>query len=66
MIRGLFYDNSFASSEPGEKDIYLEELYEKKEDSWEKVRQTKGVWINHNEIRYIKFYKCEGDNNDGE
>ena len=45
---------------------YLEELYEKKEDSWEKVRQTKGVWINHNEIRYIKFYKCEGDNNDGE
>ena len=66
VIRGLFYDNSFASSEPGEKDIYLEELYEKKEDSWEKVRQTKGVWINHNEIRYIKFYKCEGDNNDGE
>ena len=66
VIRGLFYDNSFASSEPGEKDIYLEELYEKKENSWEKVRQTKGVWINHNEIRYIKFYKCEGDNNDGE
>lgn len=66
VIRGLFYHNSFASSEPGEKDIYLEELYEKKEDSWEKVRQTKGVWINHNEIRYIKFYKCEGDNNDGE
>jgi len=56
MIRGLFYSDSFASSENGEKDLYLEELYEKKENGWEKVEQTKGVWINHNEIRYIKFH----------
>ena len=66
MIRGLFYSDSFASSENGEKDLYLEELYEKKENGWEKVEQTKGVWINHNEIRYIKFYQSEGDDKDGE
>lgn len=64
MIRGLFYGDSFASSENGEKDLYLEKLYEKKENGWEKVEQTKGVWINHNEIRYIKFYQSEGDDND--
>lgn len=63
QIRGLFSNMSYASSEYDNRDIYLEELYEKKSDNsvWEKVERTKGVWISSSDIKHIKFYKLEED-----
>lgn len=61
QIRGLFSNMSYASSEYDNRDIYLEELYEKKSDNsvWEKVERTKGVWISSSDIKHIKFYELE-------
>ena len=57
VLRGIFSDHSMASSESEYRDIYLEELYIKKEGEWIKDERTEGVWINPEEIRYVKFYK---------
>ena len=37
--------------------IFIKELYIKKEGEWIKDERTEGVWINPEEIRYVKFYK---------
>lgn len=59
VIRGLYSDKSFASSDAEYRDIYIEELYVKIEGVWKKVERTAGVWISPSEIRYIKFYRME-------
>lgn len=63
VIRGLYSGKSLSSSETEYRDIYLEELYVKEDNSWTKVSRTSGVWINPDEIRYIKFYTTEEENN---
>jgi len=63
VIRGVYSKKSFASSDFGYRDIYIEALYVKKEDKWEKVERTAGVWIRPEEIRYIKFYEIEDNRN---
>ena len=56
-------NSHYQSSEYDNRDIYLEELYEKKSDNsvWEKVERTKGVWISSSDIKHIKFYELEED-----
>lgn len=63
VIRGLYAGKSLSSSENEYRDIYLEELYVKEDETWEKVSRTSGVWINPDEIRYIKFYTMEEEEN---
>ena len=62
-LRGLYSANSFSSSDSNYRDIYLEELYIKNKDTWTKVERTSGVWINPEEIRFIKFYTLEDSGN---
>ena len=59
VLRGRYSSKSLSSSDSSYKDIYLEELYSKPKDKWKKVEKTAGVWINPEEIRYIKFYDME-------
>ena len=58
-VRGKYGLNSFTSAYPSERQIYLEELWEKGEGVSfnNKVERTKGVLISEDEIKYIKFYK---------
>lgn len=60
VIRGIYSSKSLSSSESEYRDIYLEKLYKKTEDGWKEMDRTAGVWINPDEIRYIKFYEMEG------
>lgn len=62
-LRGFYSGKSFSSSDSNYRDIYLEELYIKNKDTWTKVERTSGVWINPEEIRFIKFYSLEDSEN---
>lgn len=55
---GLWGSNSFASSEAGERDIFLEEAYTIKEDgTWEKIANTDGFLVKGEQIRSVHFFK---------
>jgi len=58
-LRGLYSSRSFSSSDPAFRDLYIEALYLKENDTWKRQAQTAGVWISPEEIRYIKFYELE-------
>lgn len=64
VIAGLFGKWSWASSEPHERDLYLEQIYEIDEHGmWHKGRDQKGILIRPAEIRFIEMwpYTEEGD-----
>lgn len=62
FIRGKYGTKSLASSERGNHDIYLEELYKKDDEgNWKKEDRTDGIWISANSIKWINFYKEKGE-----
>ncbi|MGY0713118.1 DUF6338 family protein [Azospirillum argentinense] len=55
LVYGLFGSASFASSEPGERDIFIESTYSIGDDgSW--VPLGRGALVPHGEIRCIDFH----------
>ena len=64
VIRGLYSGRSFASSDDEHRDIFIEYLYEKRDDAWVRVERTAGVLISPDEVRYIKFFELEGNNDE--
>lgn len=57
-IYGEFSDNSFASSDPEERDLYIEKTYSINEDmTWAEDEKSKGILISKDEIETIEFYK---------
>ncbi|MCP1561891.1 UNVERIFIED_ORG: uncharacterized membrane protein YbhN (UPF0104 family) [Methylobacterium sp. SuP10 SLI 274] len=57
-VAGIFGTGSFASTDPAERDIYIEELMDVGEDgSWSYREEPAGVLILAKEIRYIEFKK---------
>ena len=57
-IGGVYEDGSFAD-DADEKDIYLERVYNLTDtgDFGEQVRNTGGVWISHDTISHMMFFK---------
>lgn len=55
---GIFGGESFASSDPTERDIYIEELWDVPEDGgpWSPQASRKGILIPAKEIRYVNFW----------
>jgi hypothetical protein len=57
-IAGYFSDNSFASSDSGERDLYIEEEYTLTSDGgWEDRPEKVGILIPMREIKYIEFWQ---------
>ncbi len=57
-VGGYFGENSLSSSLLEHKDIYLEETYTFSDKGvWTQVDNTKGLWINGEEIAFIEFVK---------
>lgn len=51
--------DSFISSDPAERDIYIQQVYEIGEkDKW--IPRASGVWISHSEIQSIEFWPMKG------
>jgi len=56
-VAGLFRDSSFASSDMGERDLYIEEEYTVSDDGvWKSRSEKVGNLISAKEIRYIEFW----------
>lgn len=56
-IMGLFGYNSFASSNPGERDLYIEQIYLIGDDgTWREGAEGKGILITGGEIKTIEFW----------
>jgi Family of unknown function (DUF6338) len=55
---GVFGSRSFASSDPTERDIYIEELWDVPDDggAWTPQASRKGVLIPAKEIRFVNFW----------
>jgi hypothetical protein len=59
-VAGYFGNNSFASSDVGERDLYIEEEYTvTAEGAWEARAERVGVLISAREIRYIEFWHTQ-------
>lgn len=57
QVAGLFSSRSFASSDPNERDVFLERVYriEEEGEPWARVDRSAGIWIAAPEIRHIEF-----------
>ena len=56
-VAGFFSSNSFASSDVGERDLYIEEEYTVTDQGeWEARGERVGILISAKEIRYIEFW----------
>jgi hypothetical protein len=56
-VAGLFGARSFASSDTGERDLYIEEEYDVDDDRWEARPARVGILIPVKEVRYIEFWE---------
>jgi len=57
-IAGFFGGRSFASSDSGERDLYLEEEYTVSDTgSWEPRSETVGILLPGKEIKYVEFWE---------
>jgi len=63
-VAGYFGKRSFASSEPDERDLYLEQLYEV-DDTGQWTRSDQGVLIAAGEIMTVEFWPV-GQQQEGE
>ena len=55
-MAGRYDVQSFASSDPSERDIFIEKVYEIQEDGPWKDVGDKGILIRPSEVRYIEFF----------
>jgi len=55
IIRGYVAENSFFSSDPKERDIFVELLYGKGEDGSDWIKQGSSIWIAGPHIKSIEF-----------
>lgn len=57
-VAGLYGHSSFASSQFGERDIYLERVYKVSNgSSWQEVNRTDGILLKEGSIKHIEFFK---------
>lgn len=60
-VRGWYSSNSFASSDPDNHDLYIEQCYG---EGWSEDPQSRGIYIPGDQIKYIEFKG--GETEDGE
>lgn len=56
-VAGLFGSDSFASSDPTERDLYIQEIYSIKESGqWERIPNNNGILISSDQIKHIEYW----------
>lgn len=58
-VAGYYGSNSFSSSEPAERDVFIEQVYDVHKGVWQEDRSGHGILIMQSEIRYIEFFSGE-------
>lgn len=60
-VAGYFGLGSLASSDPSERDLYLEEIYDVGDDgTWTSLAERHGILIAAKEIKYIEIWRTSG------
>jgi len=64
LLEGVFRESSLASSEPGERDLFLEDVYEFDEETeqFERIEKNCGMLIRGDQIASITFFSQEAEN----
>jgi hypothetical protein len=63
QVGGLFGTKSFASSDPQERDLYIEQVYKiTTEGPWQHKPRTDGMLISKDEVRWIEYWQLEKEN----
>lgn len=58
IIYGKYSNKSFASSDPEERDLYIEQTYSVTDDlQWVEDKKSKGILISKEEIETIEFFE---------
>ena len=56
-VAGLFGSKSFASSEAGERDLYIQEVFKVNDKvSWQRAPRNDGILIHGDQIKHIEFW----------
>jgi uncharacterized protein DUF6338 len=56
-VSGVFGDMSFASSDPTERDLYIEEIWDVSESGeWTRRPERVGILIPSKEIKSVQFW----------
>lgn len=64
QVAGYFGESSFASSEFGDRDLYIQEVWEIQETGiWKKIERSDGILLCSNQIKYIEFIRSEEKKN---
>lgn len=57
QVGGRFGPKAFASSDPAERDLYLDDIWHiDEEGEWTELEEKKGILIAAKEIKYIEFW----------
>jgi hypothetical protein len=66
IIGGTYEDDSFAD-DTGEKDVFLEQVYNLTDtgDFSDTVSDTAGVWIPHDVISHVMFFRLSEEESSG-
>ncbi len=57
QILGWYGSQSFSSSITGERDLFLESVFQMDKDgAWNKRRNTEGIWVPASQIKWIEFF----------
>lgn len=59
IIAGFMGSDSCASSNENDRDLYINEVYKIIDGKWEKVKNTNGILIKQEEIKYIEFFNTK-------
>lgn len=57
-VAGLFGSKSFASSEPGDRDLFIQKVWKLPDnggESWQPASRSAGIWIASDQIKHIEF-----------
>jgi hypothetical protein len=60
IISGVYGNHSFASSDPTERDLFLQEIYDVDGGSWNKRPEQQAVLITSKEIKHVQIWNPKG------
>ncbi|SDZ68592.1 hypothetical protein SAMN05421736_1371 [Evansella caseinilytica] len=64
-VYGFYGKNSFASSIPNERDIYVEVTYDFEDNKWIPDERSVGIWIPQSEIKHIELFNLTNGGEEG-
>jgi hypothetical protein len=59
-VAGIYGTQSFASSDPAERDLLLQEIYDLDDNTWSKRTEQQAILIPSKEIKLVQIWNPKG------